>query len=33
MILNHKKNRKQMTKNEEMMYGTSPQKVKLVKEK
>jgi len=33
MILNHKKNRKQMVKNEEMMYGTSPKKVNLVKEK
>ena len=33
MILNHKKNRKQMVKNEEMMYGTSPKKVNLAKEK
>ena len=33
MILNHKKNRKQMSKNEEMMYGTSPRKVNLAEEK
>ena len=33
MILNHKKNRKQMARNEEMMYGTSPRKVNLAEEK
>ena len=29
MILNHKKNRNQMKKNESLMYGTSPKKVNL----
>lgn len=33
MILNHKKNRNKMIRHEELMYGTSPQKVNLTKEK
>ena len=33
MILNHKKNRSKMLKNEELMYGTSPKKINLKKEK